>query len=170
MKIGIVVFPPKSVQDVANDLRKRYDPHYSLIQPHITLQEATATQEDELDQLSVFLGKVSTQAAPFEVTLNRISNFYPTNHVIYFALSDPKPMSNLQKLIHTGPLDIETPYSYIPHLTVGQKMAGEELHDVYASLKKMELDLTFKVDRFHLLFQTENAAWTVHQTFLLGQK
>jgi 2'-5' RNA ligase len=46
-------------------------------------------------------------------------------------------------------------------------MGDDELHDVLASLKKTEIDLTSRIDRVHLLYQTENEAWTVHQTFLL---
>lgn len=38
MYYGIVAFPQKHVQDKVNALRKRYDPHYSLIPPHITLK------------------------------------------------------------------------------------------------------------------------------------
>ena len=39
MYFGIATFPEKEVQDIANSYRKRYDPHYSLIPPHITLKE-----------------------------------------------------------------------------------------------------------------------------------
>ena len=33
MKLGIV-FPSKMIQDKANGLRKRYDPHYALVPPY----------------------------------------------------------------------------------------------------------------------------------------
>uniref|UniRef100_A0A4Y8PQH8 2'-5' RNA ligase superfamily protein n=1 Tax=Paenibacillus athensensis TaxID=1967502 RepID=A0A4Y8PQH8_9BACL len=59
------------------------------------------------------------------------------------------------------------PYHYTPHLTIGQQMGDDELHDVLASLKQRKLDLTTRIDRVHLLYQTDNSAWTVHQTFLL---
>ena len=39
MKFGVVIFPSKKLQDLANSYRKRYDPHYSLITPHLTLKE-----------------------------------------------------------------------------------------------------------------------------------
>lgn len=35
MKYGIAIFPGKDLQDLANSLRKRYDPKYALI-PHIS--------------------------------------------------------------------------------------------------------------------------------------
>jgi 2'-5' RNA ligase len=58
------------------------------------------------------------------------------------------------------------PYHFNPHLTIAQQLGDDELHDVLASLKKTELDLTSCIDRVHLLYQTDNQSWTVHQTFL----
>ena len=44
MKFGVVIFPSKKLQDLANSYRKRYDPHYSLITPHLTLKGFEATK------------------------------------------------------------------------------------------------------------------------------
>lgn len=38
MKYGVVIFPSKKLQDIANSYRKRYDPNYALIPPHLTLR------------------------------------------------------------------------------------------------------------------------------------
>ena len=49
MKLGIVIFPSKMIQDKANGLRKRYDPHYALVPPHITLKTPFETQDEQLE-------------------------------------------------------------------------------------------------------------------------
>lgn len=47
MKFGVVIFPSKKLQDLANSYRKRYDPHYALITPHLTLKNAFEASEEE---------------------------------------------------------------------------------------------------------------------------
>ena len=46
MKFGVVIFPSKKLQDLVNSYRKRYDPHYALISPHLTLNAFEANEEE----------------------------------------------------------------------------------------------------------------------------
>ncbi len=168
MIYGIAVFPPRDIQDFANSYRKRYDSHYSLIQPHLTVRDAEDWSDARLQESVALLDSAVRTIAPFEATLNRFSSFYPVNNVIYLALEDPEPFSDLHRRIAAGPLSVsEQQYSFTPHLTIGQDLSDDELHDVLSSLRKKPVNHTFKVDRIHLLYQTENRAWTVYQTFLL---
>ncbi|GGG09916.1 2'-5' RNA ligase family protein [Paenibacillus abyssi] len=168
MNFGIVAFPSKPVQDFANSLRKRYDPHYSSIQPHMTIREGELWDETQLEHAIQHMEEITKRWAPFHVRYNRVSTFYPVNHVIYMALEDPLPMIRFQEAINSGPLSYNrTNYVYVPHLTLGQQLSADELHDVYASLRHKALDFTNIVDRIHLLYQTENMAWTAYQSFLL---
>ena len=48
MKFGIVAFPSKKIQDLANTYRKRYDSHYSKVTPHITLKEAFEVDDADI--------------------------------------------------------------------------------------------------------------------------
>lgn len=48
MKLGIVLYPSKAYQDYINNYRKRYDSHYAVIAPHITLKDAFEVSEDEV--------------------------------------------------------------------------------------------------------------------------
>ena len=49
MRYGIAIFPSKEIQDEANSYRKRYDPHYPLIPPHITLKDAFEADDEMID-------------------------------------------------------------------------------------------------------------------------
>lgn len=168
MNCRISIFPSKDVQDFANSYRKRYDPSYSLIQPHLTVREKEDWDERQLNSAITRLESVTSRIAPFDIHFDRFSSFYPTNHVIYMALSDNKPMLDCYDAVCSEELaERLPPYRYNPHLTIGQQLGSDELHDVLASLRKVPLDLRTRVDRLHLLYQTENEAWTVHQTFLL---
>ncbi|WP_274363372.1 2'-5' RNA ligase family protein [Paenibacillus thermotolerans] len=170
MKFGIAVFPPKNVQDEANSHRKRFDPHYNLIQPHLTVREAEEWDDSKREQAIRHLEETTAQIRPFGAKLNRFSSFYPVTNTIYMALEDPQPFEELYKRVCSGVLQEEgKQYTYHPHLTIGQLLGNDEMHDVLSSLRPIPLDLSFTVDRLHLLYQTDNGAWTAHQTFLLGK-
>jgi 2'-5' RNA ligase len=168
VQFGIAVFPSKEVQDVANSFRKRYDPHYSLIQPHMTIREKEDWNEVRLHAVVNHLESRSATIAPFAVHFNRFSTFYPVSNVVYMALSDVEPLRRLYDHVCSGELaEPKRSYVFTPHVTIGQEMNSDELHDVLASLRARPLDLPTSIDRIHLLYQTENGAWTVYQTFLL---
>ena len=52
MKYGIVAFPSKKLQDLANAYRKRYDPHYALITPHMTIKDVFEADDKEIKQVA----------------------------------------------------------------------------------------------------------------------
>lgn len=170
MNVGIAIFPSKEVQDFANSYRKRYDPHYRRIQPHLTLRETESMDAGRFADASAALEAAAAEMEPFAVRFNRISSFYPTSNVIYMALEDPQPVQQCYRTICRGALQEQNrDFLFTPHLTIGQGMGSDECQDVLASLRKVPVDFPFVVDRLHLLYQTEDDAWTVHQTFLLRQ-
>ena len=59
MKIGVVLFPSKQVQDFANSYRKRYDTKYALISPHVTIKERTEIDEAELPKVLEYLQQIA---------------------------------------------------------------------------------------------------------------
>ena len=59
MYFGIATFPAKEVQDFANSYRKRYDPHYTLIPPHITLKERFELEQEKVNQLTQELERIA---------------------------------------------------------------------------------------------------------------
>lgn len=169
MKLGIVIFPTKEIQDLANDYRKRYDPHYALLSPHITLKESFEASKEDLPAIVKDLQAIASSSSPFEVEVHKISHFHPTNNVIYMALQDHPSLTQLHTELHKPPmLQHERKYAFVPHITIGQQMPDDELHDIYNRLKMNPFHFTFLVDRFHLLYQLENQTWTIHQSFNLG--
>lgn len=169
MKYGVAIFPEKKIQDIANSYRKRYDPHYSLIPPHITLKDPFDMAEKDLPAAIDHLEKVAKETEPFEICFHKVSSFYPTNNVVYLSIQDRDALTRLHEKINSGMLYHEHRYSFIPHLTIGQKLPEDELHDVYGSLRMKEFNLKTTVDRFHLLYQLENGSWSIYQTFVFNK-
>ncbi|MDA8351953.1 MAG: YjcG family protein [Firmicutes bacterium] len=169
MRYGVATFPEKKIQDFANSYRKRYDPHYALIPPHITLKEPFELNEDMLPQALQHLEQVAKETSAFTVRLPKISTFHPTNNVIYIAVDETEAVKNLHEKINRKSIYHEEEYSYIPHITLAQKLSDSELHDVYGSLKMLKVEFETRIDRFHLLYQLENGSWTIYQSFLLQE-
>jgi 2'-5' RNA ligase len=169
MYYGIVAFPQKHVQDKVNALRKRYDPHYSLIPPHITLKEKFELSDDKLEKAVQDLERIAKEVKAFQIKFHKISHFHPTSNTIYYAIENGEPLVKLHNKINEVFESVEAPYKYIPHLTIGQKMAEDELHDVYGSLRMKNVQMESKIDRFHLMYQLENGSWSIHQSFLLAK-
>ncbi|MFL0474781.1 YjcG family protein [Priestia sp. 179-F W1.4 NHS] len=169
MKFGVVLFPSKKLQDVANSYRKRYDSHYSLIPPHLTLKEVFEATEDQIDEIAANLRKIAEETNPFTLNVTKISSFSPANNVIYLKVEQKPELTSLYNKLHEGNLEQPTEYSFIPHITIGQRLSDDEHLDVYSQLKLVDVAHEETVDRFHLMYQLENETWTVFETFRLGK-
>ncbi|MEJ9302040.1 YjcG family protein [Priestia megaterium] len=169
MKFGVVLFPSKKLQDVANSYRKRYDSHYSLIPPHLTLKEVFEATEDQIDEIAANLRKIAEETNPFTLNVTKVSSFSPANNVIYLKVEQKPELTSLYNKLHEGNLEQPTEYSFIPHITIGQRLSDDEHLDVYSQLKLVDVAHEEIVDRFHLMYQLENETWTVFETFRLGK-
>jgi 2'-5' RNA ligase len=169
MYFGIVLFPQKSIQDQINSYRKRYDPHHNLIPPHITLKEEFYLEEEQLEDTVHQLERIAQEVEPFQITFHKVSHFYPTTNTIYLAIDHSHPLLELHHKIKDAFDPVISPYRFIPHLTIGQKMSEEELHDIYGSLRLQPFTLKTNIDQFHLLYQLENGVWNIYQSFPLAK-
>jgi 2'-5' RNA ligase len=169
MKFGVVVFPSKKLQDLVNSYRKRYDPHYALISPHLTLMNGFEATEEEAIQFAAKLRKIAASHQPFLIKTSKISSFKPVNNVIYFKVDSTEELTKLHADINQDFIEQNQEYAFVPHITIGQQLSNDEHSDVYGSLRMTKLDHEETIDRFHLLYQLENGAWTVYETFRLGK-
>ncbi|HDX9577763.1 TPA: YjcG family protein [Bacillus pseudomycoides] len=170
MKLGIVIFPSKMIQDKANGLRKRYDPHYALVPPHITLKAPFEVADEKLERIVQELHAISKKANPFTLHVGKVSSFAPVNNVIYFKVEKTPELTFLNEEMHRGIFTQDREYAFVPHLTIGQQLSDAEHADVLGRLKMKDFYYEQPIDRFHLLYQLENDTWTVHETFHLGKE
>lgn len=169
MNYGIAIFPSKNVQDKANSYRKRYDPHYALIPPHITLKEAFEADDDQIQEMIKELKSIAKETDPFPLIINKVSSFTPVTNAIYLKVEPVDGLMDLNKKLHSGNFTSEHGYSFVPHITIGQNLSHDEHSDVFGSLRMLNFDINEQVDRFQLLYQLENGSWTVFETFKLGE-
>lgn len=170
MKYGIVVFPSKELQDLANSYRKRYDPHYALIPPHLTLKTTFELTNEQVDEVVTELRAIAKESIPLQLEISKINSFSPVNNVIYLKVEQNQELTSLYDKLHFGKLETNTEYAFVPHITIGQKLSNDEHSDVLGQLKMKDVHHEETIDRFHLLYQLDNESWTVYETFRLGSE
>ncbi|MBO0962585.1 YjcG family protein [Neobacillus sp. MM2021_6] len=170
MKFGVVIFPSKKLQDLVNSYRKRYDPHYSLIPPHVTIKNGFEALEEDAKEYADKLRQIAGNTKPFTLKTSKISSFQPVNNVIYFKIEPTEELLNLHAEIKQEFNEQTSDYAFVPHITIGQKLSNDEHSDVFGSLRMTKVNHEETVDRFHLLYQLENGSWTVYETFRLGKE
>ncbi|WP_156288902.1 YjcG family protein [Oceanobacillus salinisoli] len=170
MKYGIAIFPSKSIQDEANSYRKRYDPHYSLIPPHITLKESFEAEDKLMDELITELKHIANDTKPFMININKVSTFAPVTNTIYFKIEPIQELVDLHQKMHEGKFVDNRNHTFVPHITIAQDLIDDEYSDVFGTLKMNKFEFEDKIDRFQLLYQLDNGSWTVYETFVFGKE
>ncbi|MDY0396101.1 YjcG family protein [Virgibacillus halophilus] len=170
MKYGIAYFPSKQIQDEVNSYRKRYDSHYALIPPHLTLKESFTADDAEIESLIPELKKIANETDPFNITINKVSSFAPISNTIYLKINPSPELQTLFDKLHSGKFSDDADHPFVPHITLAQDLVDQEYSDVFGSLKMKKYDLGDEVDRFQLLYQLDNGSWTVYETFVFGKE
>lgn len=170
MKYGIVAFPSKKLQDLANGYRKRYDPHYALITPHMTLKGPFEANDKEIEEVANKLQGITKKNQPFELTVSKVSTFAPITNTIYFKVAPNDELLALHKDLNSNFFEDESDFSFVPHVTIAQGLTSGEHDDIINQLKMIGVDHSELIDRIHLLYQLEDGSWTVYETFRLGQE
>lgn len=170
MKYGIVIFPSKKLQDYANSFRKRYDPHISLIPPHLTLVNPIESTEEEITGIIQNLHEVSFDLSPITLEVYKVKTFHPAANKIFLAIKKDEELLNLHSKLNADIFsNDEKTESFVPHITIGQKLSNREHSDIVGQLTMMDVSHSEVVDRFHLLYQLDNDQWTTYETFRLGK-
>ncbi len=168
MKYGIVAFPSKKLQDLANTYRKRYDPHYAQIAPHMTLKDVFEADEAQIDEIAKKLVKIAKRYAPLTIHASRVSSFFPTTNAIYFKIEPTTQLESIHKNIQEQLQVGEPKHVFVPHITIAQKMTDSEHDDIFGQLRMIGVDEKEMIDQLHLLYQSEDGSWKTYETFRLS--
>lgn len=169
MQCGIAVIPTPEIREFADSYRKRFDPYYDRISPHLTIREREDWSPEKLDAAAEHLERICGQLTPFPIRFNRFSSFYPAANVIYLALEDTSSMIRCYEQVCTGPFaETDKPYVYNPRLTIGRDLGDDELHDVLSSLRRTPVSLGMTVDRLHIVTEQEDGTWSLQRSFPFG--
>ena len=169
MKYGVVAFPSKKLQDLANSYRKRYDPHYAQITPHLTVKGVFEANDQEIEEVAKAIKEVTKKHSPFELEVSKVGTFAPIANTIYFKATLNDELAALHKDLNNDFFGEKPEFAFVPHVTIAQKLSSGEHDDIIGQLKMIGVDHTETIDRLHLTYQLENGSWTVYETFRLDE-
>ncbi|MFE4349308.1 YjcG family protein [Peribacillus butanolivorans] len=169
MKYGVAIFPSKKLQDLANSYRKRYDTKYAFIPPHITLKQTFEATDMEISTVAEQLKDIAKKSQPFKLNVTKAKSFQPVSNTIYFKVELSEELQELHVALHDEKFcKSESEHAFVPHITIAQDLSDNEHSDVLGQLSMLDVSHEEEVKRIHLLYQLEDGAWTVYETFRLG--
>jgi 2'-5' RNA ligase len=133
-------------------LRKKYDPQFDLIGPHLTLMFPVPESVGE-DNLVLHLSSVLSDRRPFPVHLRGFQKSWD-GYLFLMVQEGGADMTGLHGKIYTGVLADygKEDAPFVPHLTLGA-FAGNE-HEYAVALeeaKRLDLDYRCVLDKVHLV-------------------
>src|SRR5699024_7109058 len=140
MKCGIVIYPSENIQTELHSLRKRYDPEYPLIKPHITLQTRLDIDKSSLKILIDDLVELSKDIEPLKINNKKIKSIQPVSNKIYFKIEQNDKLEKIYNDLYKGIVPTEKFTTFVPHITIAQNLNPDEFVDIYTSLSMQKYD------------------------------
>lgn len=168
MKLGIVLIPSKPFQEAVNAYRKRYDKHYALIAPHITIKEKFEIEESTLEEVKSKIEEVAKKSEPLEVQVSKASSFAPTKNVIYFKVTKTDQLETLYNEFNSGDFYGTSIHPFVPHFTIAQGLTSQEFEDIYGQVKMAGINHSETIDTIKLMKQNDDKTWSEAASFTLG--
>ena len=118
MRYAVVIFPNVPTSDIES-VRRRFDPQYGRIAPHITLVFPTSLTVGS-EQLFGHLRQVAANQEPFAMRLHGLRR-ESTHWLVLDVAEGAAQIRDLHDALYTGPLaaSLRPDIPYLPHLTLG---------------------------------------------------
>ncbi|EGQ0298870.1 hypothetical protein E4314_05300 [Staphylococcus pseudintermedius] len=168
MILGLALIPSKDFQNEVNAYRKRYDKHYTMIQPHITIKSNFEIDEKDLDQVKAEIEKRLEGAQQAEIYVSKASNFAPITNVIYFKVEKNAALEDLFNRFDGEDFYGKSEHAFVPHFTIAQGLTSQEFEDIYGQVHLAGIEHKEIIDTLSLMhFKEDVAEWEEIATFSL---
>lgn len=147
MKRAVHLFPEFTNSEVIESLRKKYDPLFGLIQPHITI---VFPFESEISSpvLKQHIQKALVDIDPFVILLREFTATIDRCLILNIKKGNDN-IIKLHDLLYSGLLSIyrNRRFSFYPHLTIGKFTDEQELLLVLTELSTNETKLETTISK-----------------------
>ena len=167
--VGVAVAVPEPFASELRDYRASYgDPRAATVPTHVTLLPPTRLQSACLSPVHEHLSGVAARHRCFPMWLRGTGTFRPVSPVVFAAVAlGISECELLAESVCSGPLAVEVPFPYHPHVTVAHDVGGSELDRAFDELADYEA--AFDVDAFTLYVHDVAHGWRADTTFELRQ-
>ena len=163
---AVVIYLPKTLDDIVAPFREKYDPLYNLIAAHITLVFPFESNQS-LDDLSSSIKSAVEGLNSFEIELDSIGDFYPNAPVIYWDVNDCQILHDLYYRLYSK-MSLPIPYKHFsPHVTIAREISDHRVVTVKDAIVSYLPNEKFVASSIDLLTPLVNERWVSVRTFNL---
>ena len=164
--IGVAVAIPEPWASQLQEYRTSVgDEMAATIPTHITLVPPTDVDTDDLDAIVEHLESAAAMVGAFGVHLRGTGTFRPVSPVVFVSLVEGiSQFELLAEVVRRGPLQMELPFPYHPHVTIAHHLEDHTLDRAFEELADFEAK--FDVEEFQLFVHDQDRGW--HPTRCFG--
>ena len=154
-KLAVVYFP-KITSDKINNFRRKYDPVWKIIPPHITI--VSPISEVSESQLVKHVETVIKNFTSFSIYLTGLTKTYD-DYLFLLVKEGNKEILNLHNKLYSGVIApyMPTDFPFVPHITLGYFRTKEDNFDnelyvkAYAEAQNLHFDTNCKFDAISVI-------------------
>lgn len=143
----IMIFPQFNNQNIIDAIRKKYDPLYNLVKPHITL---VFPFQDKISNIELEnkLEECLIKTKPFKLILQGISTQKDNygNYIFLNVKEGRRQIIDIHKNLYMNIWGQEKNQRYVPHMTVGKLQSEEKMIKAYEDIKGLDISFETFVD------------------------
>jgi 2'-5' RNA ligase len=167
-RIGVAIAVPDPWGAQLQDYRTALgDDTAGGIPTHVTLIPPTEVADEGLPELEEHLLSASTGIGAFPMHLRGTGTFRPVSPVVFVTVAEGiSACEELAGSVRSGPLRVDQPFPYHPHVTVAHHVSEDMLDRAFEELAGFEC--SFLVDRFFLYVHESGSGWAPTREFALA--
>ncbi len=144
----IMIFPQFNNENIINAIRKKYDPLYNLVKPHITLVFPFQDKISNIE-LEKKLEECFIEIPPFKIILQGISRQKDNygNYIFLNVKQGERQIIDIHNNLYRNIWKQEQDERYIPHMTLGKFQSEGEMMEAYKDVKDLDSSFETFVDK-----------------------
>jgi 2'-5' RNA ligase len=184
-RFSVVIWPNQDAQDALNELRARYDAHYHLIGPHITVAFPD-TVALPLGDIRAGIREAARVIPPFTAVFDRWVSYsdlmqthaestrflidrYPNavNLIVALAGQGAQQMLAMRRIFAKTIPQPDLLVDYPIYTTIGQSLSDEALIRAKSEMATVKLNLAVPVTSYELLAEQPDGTWPLVERYVL---
>ncbi len=151
-----VVYFPKINSNAIDKFRRKYDPGWKIIPPHITIVFPVSDISE--NQLAEHVERISKEVKPFPIVLSGLIKSFD-DYLFLQVKEGDEEIVNLHEKLYSGILApyLQTDIPFSPHITLGyfgkeNNVFNKELFEKgYGEAERMNIHITSNFDNISLI-------------------
>jgi 2'-5' RNA ligase len=164
--VGVALAIPSPYREVIDAARAQYEPMVGTLPAHVTILAPIDVDAEAMPAVEAHLERVARQVAPFRLVLRGTGSFRPVSPVAFLVVAEgAQECTDLERLVRTGDMAVETRFPYHPHVTLAHDVPEEVLDRALGELAGFEACLDV---RSLGLYENVDGDWALVREITLG--